>query len=381
MIQRKGRNTSSTSSSRPRGENPSRRERNTLENKRNRSPRGTSGIENIKTGNRKSVYISPEKRAEMAREAERARTARADNRHDNPEKRREDRVRSAAVLSKERLSHSTPKSPRPSTRATSALSSRRGKDEGGMRLNKFIAHAGVCSRRDADMYIRSGNVMVNGAVVTEMGYKVQATDRVCFDGVELKAEKKVYVLLNKPKNYITTTDDPEKRRTVMDLIKNATRERIYPVGRLDRSTMGLLLFTNDGEMAKGIMHPSSNIKKTYQVTLDRNLTAQDMGNIRAGIELEDGIIQVDNISYLPDARHNELGVELHSGRNRIVRRIFEHLGYQVVKLDRVQLGPLTKKNLSRGMWRFLTQSEINMLKMLSNGKATAEYDDSSFGLE
>ena len=381
MIQRKGRNTS-TSSSHSRNRN----EKSSLgDNKATRhnahSPRKTDGMDSIKAGNRKSVYISPEKRAEMAREAERARKARTDNRHDNPEKRREDRMRSAAALSKERLSHSTPKSPRPSTRATNALSSRRGKDDGGMRLNKFIAHAGVCSRRDADMYIRSGNVTINGNVVTEMGYKVQATDRVCFDGVELKAEKKVYVLLNKPKNYITTTDDPEKRRTVMDLIKNASRERIYPVGRLDRSTMGLLLFTNDGEMAKGIMHPSSNIKKTYQVTLDRNLTAQDMGNIRSGIELEDGIIQVDNISYIPDARHNELGVELHSGRNRIVRRIFEHLGYQVVKLDRVQLGPLTKKNLSRGMWRFLTQSEINMLKMLSAGKASASYNEDSFELE
>ena len=381
MIQRKGRNTS-TSSSHSRNRN----EKSSLgDNKATRrnahSTRKTDGMDSIKAGNRKSVYISPEKRAEMAREAERARKARTDNRHDNPEKRREDRVRSAAALSKERLSHSTPKSPRPSTRATNALSSRRGKDDGGMRLNKFIAHAGVCSRRDADMYIRSGNVTINGNVVTEMGYKVQATDRVCFDGVELKAEKKVYVLLNKPKNYITTTDDPEKRRTVMDLIKNASRERIYPVGRLDRSTMGLLLFTNDGEMAKGIMHPSSNIKKTYQVTLDRNLTAQDMGNIRSGIELEDGIIQVDNISYIPDARHNELGVELHSGRNRIVRRIFEHLGYQVVKLDRVQLGPLTKKNLSRGMWRFLTQSEINMLKMLSAGKASASYNEDSFELE
>ena len=381
MIQRKGRNTSTSSSpSRNRNEKSSSSDNKTP--RRNaHSSRKADGIESIKTGNRKSVYISPEKRAEMAREAERARKARTDNRHDNPEKRREDRVRSAAALSKERLSHSTPKSPRPSTRATSALNSRRGKDDGGMRLNKFIAHAGICSRRDADMYIRSGNVTINGEVVTEMGYKVQPTDRVCFDGVELKAEKKVYVLLNKPKNYITTTDDPEKRRTVMDLIKNASRERIYPVGRLDRSTMGLLLFTNDGEMAKGIMHPSSNIKKTYQVTLDRNLTAQDMGNIRSGIELEDGIIQVDNISYIPDARHNELGVELHSGRNRIVRRIFEHLGYQVVKLDRVQLGPLTKKNLSRGMWRFLTQSEINMLKMLSAGKANANYNEDSFELE
>ena len=381
MIQRKGRNTSTSSStSRNRNEKSSLGDNKTP--RRNaHGPRKTDGMDSIKTGNRKSVYISPEKRAEMAREAERARKARTDNRHDNPEKRREDRVRSAAALSKERLSHSTPKSPRPSTRATSALSSRRGKDDGGMRLNKFIAHAGICSRRDADMYIRSGNVTINGEVVTEMGYKVQPTDRVCFDGVELKAEKKVYVLLNKPKNYITTTDDPEKRRTVMDLIKNASRERIYPVGRLDRSTMGLLLFTNDGEMAKGIMHPSSNIKKTYQVTLDRNLTAQDMGNIRSGIELEDGIIQVDNISYIPDARHNELGVELHSGRNRIVRRIFEHLGYQVVKLDRVQLGPLTKKNLSRGMWRFLTQSEINMLKMLSSGKANANYNEDSFELE
>ncbi|MDD4819944.1 MAG: pseudouridine synthase [Flavobacteriales bacterium] len=187
-------------------------------------------------------------------------------------------------------------------------------------------------------------------------------------------------MLNKPKNYITTTDDPENRRTVMELVKNATKERIYPVGRLDRSTMGLLVFTNDGELAKGIMHPSSNIKKTYQVTLDRNLTANDMGSIRSGLELEDGVIQVDSISFIPDASHKELGVELHCGRNRIVRRIFEHLGYEVVKLDRVQLGPLTKKNLSRGQWRTLTQSEINMLKMQCGNKKGA-YKEEDLGLE
>ena len=336
----------------------------------------------INFGNKKSVFISKEKRAELDQQAkaEAQRTETQQTRHNSYEGRYEDRMRASSQLSKDRIER-TYSRPRPSHRATSTLISKKD-DRDGVRLNKFIAHSGVCSRRDADMYIRSGSVQVNDKIVTEMGYKVLPTDVVRFDGTELKTEKKVYVLLNKPKNYITTTDDPENRKTVMELVKNATKERIYPVGRLDRSTMGLLLFTNDGEMAKGIMHPSSNIKKTYQVTLDRNLTPNDMGRIREGLELEDGVIVVDNISFIPDASHKELGVELHCGRNRIVRRIFEHLGYDVVKLDRVQLGPLTKKNLSRGQWRTLTQSEINMLKMLCGAKkGSYNENEEDFGLE
>lgn len=334
----------------------------------------------INFGNKKSVFLSKEKREAIVRAEKRETEKRSEQqqRHASYEGRYEDRVRSSSNLSKERL---VKKRPEKTTAYKRPSRTPEKKDEReGIRLNKFIAHSGVCSRRDADMYIRSGSVQVNGQVITEMGHKVLPTDVVKFDGTELKTEKTVYVLLNKPKNYITTTDDPEKRRTVMELVKNAGKERIYPVGRLDRSTMGLLLFTNDGQMAKSIMHPSSNIKKTYHVTLDRTLTANDMSKIRQGIELEDGEIIVDSISYIPEASHKEVGVELHSGRNRIVRRIFEHLGYEVVKLDRVQLGPLTKKNLARGQWRFLTQQEINILRMVASGKKT-EGNFTDYGLE
>lgn len=323
--------------------------------------------------------------AEAQQEAE-ARDQQA-RRHSTYEGRYEDRVRSSASLTKKRLERdgdreNMPKRPYAAGGRFAARPKPAKKEaEEGMRLNKFIAHSGVCSRRDADMYIASGSVQVNGKVITEMGYKVMPTDEVRFDGVELKAEKKVYVLLNKPKNYITTTDDPDNRHTVMELIKNAAKERIYPVGRLDRTTMGLLLFTNDGELARGIMHPSSNIKKTYHVTLDKTLTANDMGAIRGGIELEDGPVEVDGVSYIPDAPHKEVGLEIHTGRNRIVRRIFEHLGYEVVKLDRVQLGPLTKKNLPRGQWRHLTQQEVSMLKMIASGKRLPAGQEGEYGLE
>lgn len=235
-----------------------------------------------------------------------------------------------------------------------------------IRLNRYIANAGICSRREADKLIASGAVSVNGKIVTEMGIKVSKEDTVQFGGETLRKEKMVYVLLNKPKDYITTTDDPEGRKTVMVLVKNACRERLYPVGRLDRATTGLLLLTNDGEMAKKLMHPKHGVKKIYHIELDINLLRTDIEKIYSGIELEDGVAQVDEIAYDGDGTDKKsIGLELHSGKNRIVRRIFESLGYKVIKLDRVYYAGLTKKDLPRGKWRFLTQMEINMLKMIS----------------
>jgi 23S rRNA pseudouridine2605 synthase len=234
---------------------------------------------------------------------------------------------------------------------------------GEMRLNRFIANAGVCSRREADKYISAGLVTVNGNIVTEMGVKVKMNDDVRFDGRKLNAEKKIYLLLNKPKDFVTTTDDPHAERTVMDLVKDACSERIYPVGRLDKSTTGVLLFTNDGELSDRLTHPSHNIKKIYQVSLDKPLTKNDMLQISEGVELEDGTIAADAISYIDGKNKTEIGMEIHSGRNRIVRRIFEHLGYKVRKLDRVYFAGLTKKNLSRGKWRFLSHKEVQFLKM------------------
>ena len=234
---------------------------------------------------------------------------------------------------------------------------------GEMRLNRFIANSGVCSRREADKYISAGLVTVNGNIVTELGVKVKMTDDVRFDGSKLNAEKKVYLLLNKPKDFVTTTDDPHAERTVMYLIKDACSERIYPVGRLDKSTTGALLFTNDGELSDRLTHPSHNIKKIYQVSLDKPLTKNDMLQIAEGMELEDGLIAADAVSYIDGNIKTEIGIEIHSGRNRIVRRIFEHLGYKVKKLDRVYFAGLTKKNLSRGRWRFLSHKEVQFLKM------------------
>lgn len=240
-------------------------------------------------------------------------------------------------------------------------------DDGKLiRLNRYIANAGICSRREADKLIESGAVSVNGKIVTELGTKVTREDSVQFGGETLHKERMVYVLLNKPKDYITTTDDPEGRKTVMALVDKACKERIYPVGRLDRATTGLLLLTNDGEMAKKLMHPRYGVKKIYHVELDRNLLHADIEKIYNGLELEDGIAQVDEISYDGDGSDKKsIGLELHSGKNRIVRRIFESLGYRVVKLDRVYYAGLTKKDLPRGKWRFLTPIEINMLKMIS----------------
>lgn len=236
--------------------------------------------------------------------------------------------------------------------------------EGGIRLNKYISNSGVCSRREADVFIASGSASVNGKIITEMGYKVQATDEVRFDGSLISPEKKRYVLLNKPKNFITTMDDDRGRKTVMELIGNASKERIYPVGRLDRNTTGLLLFTNDGEMAKKLTHPKHNVEKIYHASLDKKLSNSDLNKIAEGFMLDDRRVLVDEISYIMNQPKSEVGVKIHSGRNRIVRRIFEHFNYSVVKLDRVIFAGLTKKDLSRGHWRHLTEMEVNNLKML-----------------
>jgi 23S rRNA pseudouridine2605 synthase len=227
-------------------------------------------------------------------------------------------------------------------------------------LNKYIAHSGECSRRDAAELVKQGKVKVNGELVLEPGYKVQPGDAVSMSGKKLTPQKDlVYVLLNKPKDFITTTDDPEGRKTVMDLVDEELG-RIYPIGRLDRNTTGLLLLTNDGLLAQKLSHPSNNIRKVYQVTLDKNLTKGDYEKISKGLELEDGLINVDAIAYLEN--RNELGIEIHSGKNRIVRRIFESLGYEVEKLDRVSYAGLTKKNLPRGKWRLLTDKELILVK-------------------
>ena len=232
-----------------------------------------------------------------------------------------------------------------------------------IRLNKFLANAGICSRREADEFILSGAVTVNGQVVTELGTKVLRTDEVVFHGAPVSLEKKVYVLLNKPKDYVTTSDDPQQRKTVMDLVKNVCPERNYPVGRLDRNTTGVLLLTNDGDLASKLTHPKFLKKKVYHVFLDKNVDPQDMERIKEGIDLEDGEVHADAIEYCNENDKSQVGVEIHSGKNRIVRRIFESLGYRVVKLDRVQFAGLTKKNLRRGDWRFLTEKEVEMLRM------------------
>jgi 23S rRNA pseudouridine2605 synthase len=237
--------------------------------------------------------------------------------------------------------------------------------DGYMRLNKYIAKSGVCSRREADKLIETGAITVNGKIVTEMGFKVHRRDKVMLEGQLLRAEQLHYILLNKPKGYITTTDDPQERKTVMTLVEKATDDRIYPVGRLDMKTTGLLLFTNDGDLAKKLTHPKHRVRKVYQVTLDKPLTKTDMQKIVDGLTLEDGEIIVDKIAYVEASDNKkEVGIQLHSGRNRIVRRIFEHLGYEVLKLDRVVFAGLTKKDLPRGRWRRLTPKEVDFLKMI-----------------
>lgn len=232
-----------------------------------------------------------------------------------------------------------------------------------IRLNRYLSNSGVCSRREADKYIETGCVTVNGKIVTELGTKVSLDDDVRFSGQQLNPQNKVYLLLNKPKGFVTTTDDPQERKTVMDLVDKACPERIYPVGRLDKDTTGVLLFTNDGDLAKKLTHPSHNKKKIYHVHLDKSLTKNDLLEIAKGVELEDGFIAADAIDYVSENDKREVGIEIHSGRNRLVRRIFEKMGYQVLKLDRVYFAGLTKKNVPRGKFRFLTQAEINQLKM------------------
>ncbi len=232
----------------------------------------------------------------------------------------------------------------------------------GIRLNRFIANAGVCSRREADELIKKGEISVNGKVVTEMGTIVSMRDDVRYKGKKLNAERKVYLLLNKPKDYVTTVSDPHARHTVMELIQGACDERIYPVGRLDRNTTGVLLFTNDGDLAKKLTHPKHLTKKIYHVFLDKPVTKEHIKEIAEGIKLDDGIIAADAISYVEKTDKKQVGIEIHSGRNRIVRRIFEHFGYEIVKLDRVYFAGLTKKGISRGKWRMLNTNEISRLK-------------------
>ena len=233
-----------------------------------------------------------------------------------------------------------------------------------IRLNKYIANSGICSRREADELITQGLVEVNGKVVTEMGYQVQKTDRVVFDGQSITPENPVYVLLNKPKGYISTTKDEKARKTVMDLVANASPYRLFPVGRLDRQTTGLILLTNDGHLTKKLTHPSFGVKKIYHVTLDRKLSVEDLRTIADGVRLEEGVAEVDSISYIEGKPKNEVGIEIHIGWNRVVRRIFKKMGYEVEALDRVIFAGLTKKNIKRGHWRILTEMEVNNLKML-----------------
>ncbi|MEL7586768.1 MAG: pseudouridine synthase [Prolixibacteraceae bacterium] len=242
---------------------------------------------------------------------------------------------------------------------------RKGDEE--IRLNRFIANAGICSRRDADKLIAGGDISVNGTVVTELGAKVRRNDEVTYKGQPLSVEKKVYLLLNKPRGYVTTVDDPHAEHTVMELVGHACEERIYPVGRLDKETSGVLLFTNDGELAKNLTHPSYEKEKIYHVFLTKEFLDEHLEQVKKGIELEDGMVAADSVSYVDPLDKTQVGIEIHSGKNRIVRRIFEHLGYKVAKLDRVVFAGLTKKNLPRGKWRFLTPREVGFLKMSAPG--------------
>ena len=238
-------------------------------------------------------------------------------------------------------------------------------EEGILRLNKYIANAGICSRREADNYIQAGLITVNGTVVTELGTKVMPGDVVKYKGNRLSMERKVYILLNKPKDTITTAEDPHAKRTVLDLVRKACPERVFPVGRLDRNTTGVLLLTNDGELTKNLTHPRFNKKKIYHVFLDKNVTKADIETITNGLTLEDGFIKADAVSYVKPEDKKQVGIEIHSGKNRIIRRIFDALGYKVIRLDRVYFAGLTKKGVQRGKWRFLNEKEIRMLKMNS----------------
>ncbi len=257
----------------------------------------------------------------------------------------------------------------PHTKSAKATAANDNVPTGIMPLNKFMAHCGICSRRDAVELINAGKVKVNSTVATEPGYKVQETDEVYYNGKKLFVTKNlVYILLNKPKDYITTTDDPQGRKTVLQLIKQATTERVYPIGRLDRNTSGVLLLTNDGDLTQKLSHPSYEIKKIYEVKLDKPLTKNDFDKIVNGLKLEDGEIRIDSLAYADSKDKSIIGIELHSGRNRIVRRIFEHLGYDVKGLDRVMYANLTKKNVERSKWRFLSEKEIRLLKYMNSSK-------------
>ena len=288
----------------------------------------------------------------------------------SPDKKKATTGREKAPYKKEKTSYNKEKSAEysPTTRAPYKKNTPKpnATDQSkGIRLNKYIANAGICARREADRYITAGNVEVNGKPMTQLGYRVQPTDVVKFDGKNISAEKKEYILLNKPKGFITTTQDEKGRKTVMDLVAGAAEGNIKPVGRLDRLTTGLLLLTNDGDLMKKLTHPSHGVRKIYHVILDKKLALADFHKIQEGLTLEDGFIQVDDINFVDGAPHNEIGVKIHSGRNRIVRRIFESLGYVVEKLDRVVFAGLTKKDLPRGHWRPLTAQEIINLKNLS----------------
>jgi 23S rRNA pseudouridine2605 synthase len=251
----------------------------------------------------------------------------------------------------------------PKSDVRSQISDLRPPTSGIMPLNKFIAHSGVCSRRDAAELVKKGNVKVNGILITEPGHKISAKDDVRVNGKKIQTQKNlVYILLNKPKDYLTTTDDPQGRKTVLDLVRKATSERVYPVGRLDRNTSGVLLLTNDGELAQKLTHPSHEVKKVYHATLNKPLEKKDFEKILQGVKLEDGPASVDVLAYADAKDKTQIGLEIHSGRNRIVRRIFEHLGYDVKNLDRVMFAGLTKKNIERGKWRFLKENEIRTLK-------------------
>ena len=291
------------------------------------------------------------------------RAPRTGSRYERPDGREE---RAARPTRFERSERPTRRPARPQAPARSMADTperNAAKKSGAIRLNRYIALSGVCSRREADELIATGAVTVNGQICTVLGTLVKPEDKVVVGGEKLKAEKKVYLLMNKPKGYITTLDDPQQRHTVMELIGDACPERIYPVGRLDRNTTGVLLFTNDGDMAKKLTHPSHGARKIYHVGLDRPFAKADMEALLQGLTLEDGPVEVDDAEYVEDSHRKEVGVQIHSGRNRIVRRIFEHLGYKVCKLDRVLFAELTKKNLARGEWRFLTDAEVRFLQM------------------
>ena len=279
-------------------------------------------------------------------------------RHVDPEKRREDRRRAAE--NKKGYSKNVKKA----TNRKYSKAKEGSIPNDKVRINKFLAQGGTCSRREAEKYIIAGAVNINGKVVSDLSYRVAPSDLVKFNGQIIRGEKKKYVLLNKPKDFITTTSDDRGRKTVMQLVENACEERIYPVGRLDRNTTGLLLFTNDGDLAKKLVHPKHGVRKIYHVTLDKKLAKHHLNAVAEGVVLEDGPALVDSVSYIDGSSHDQVGIELHIGRNRIVRRIFESLGYQVVHLDRVVFGNLTKKDVKRGSWKHLDKKELELLRML-----------------